>query len=215
MSSENRSTEQFPEPLSEPHFDEEATVLSAKPVVPLSQVKSGRTNRSSFAVTATIVAALCLGAFGATFLYSKQQVSPASQADTALEAGEEPKPATEDSETLAESIDRPDLLEETHATAETVETEAPLNESGEKLEGGNLKKVSETEKPNSGARPKAKLFGVIRERRASRIERRHAESNEKREESRPRRVKQRQGSSNGQSDLFRIRDIFEGAEVPE
>ena len=204
MSSENRSIEEFREPLSEPHFDEEATVLSAKPVVPLSQVKANRKNLNGFALAATIVAGLFVGAFGAGFIYSKRQVSVEPQIEVAVEPKE--------TEAVAESIDTEEQAEETPAITDSAETEAPLNESSEALESEELKEASASEKTERTERPKAKLFGVIRERRAARIERRHAET---REERRPRRVKGQQSSNDGQNDLFRIRDIFEGVEQPE
>ena len=55
--------------LSMPHFDEEATLLSARPVVPLHevQVETGSRGRVIFALT--IVAAILVGAISATYWF--------------------------------------------------------------------------------------------------------------------------------------------------
>lgn len=58
-----------PEPLSLPHFDEEATLLSARPVVPLHEVRAETRSKGRLLFASTIVAAVVLGALGASLLF--------------------------------------------------------------------------------------------------------------------------------------------------
>jgi hypothetical protein len=62
--------------LTEPHFDEEATLLSARPVVPLEEIKAGQRLGRRLIFGIAIIASLILGALGAKFIYrSGEQVS--------------------------------------------------------------------------------------------------------------------------------------------
>lgn len=72
-------------PLVEPHFDEEATVLHAQPVVPLETVRAqSRARRNVFLVIA-LVGALMLGAASATLIYKNRAVdSEKGVTETAL-----------------------------------------------------------------------------------------------------------------------------------
>jgi hypothetical protein len=58
----------FDPALSLPHFDEEATLLSARPVVPLHEVKAETRSRRRVIFGLTILAAILLGAISATLL---------------------------------------------------------------------------------------------------------------------------------------------------
>ncbi len=64
-------------PLSEPHFDEEATLLSAQPVVPLQEINSGARSRKRMLLGAAIVGSLMLGALAATLIYKRQEQATA------------------------------------------------------------------------------------------------------------------------------------------
>ena len=66
--------------LSEPHFDEEATVASARPVVPLEKIRAASTSRKRITFGLSILAALIIGALGATFVYKQRNPNP----DTAI-----------------------------------------------------------------------------------------------------------------------------------
>src|SRR5687768_6809505 len=71
--------------LDEPHFDE-ATLLSARPVVPLHAVKAESSLDRRWALGLAIVVALLIGAFGATLVYKlrgqKQSTSITEGADS-------------------------------------------------------------------------------------------------------------------------------------
>src|SRR6185295_18479585 len=57
--------------LSEPHFEEEATVLSARPVVPLGDLPSEQRSGKGLAFSLVIVIAIIVGALGATLFYQR------------------------------------------------------------------------------------------------------------------------------------------------
>ena len=59
--------------LAEPHFDEEATLLSARPVVPLEEIMVEARSRRRLVIGLAMVGSLVMGALGATLIY-KQQV---------------------------------------------------------------------------------------------------------------------------------------------
>ena len=60
--------------LSEPHFDEEATVLSARPVVPLEEVESLRRDlrlARPWVLGLSLAGALLIGVFATAIYYSQ------------------------------------------------------------------------------------------------------------------------------------------------
>src|SRR5258705_9508084 len=74
--------------LAEPHFDEEATLLSARPVVPLREVRpetrSGRRSALGLAMAISVMA----GALGATLIYKQRGQKQAGIVETATEVSE-------------------------------------------------------------------------------------------------------------------------------
>jgi cytoskeletal protein RodZ len=55
--------------LDEPHFDEEATLLSAQPVVPLVEVQAKTRSKARFALALAIGGGLVIGLLAATLIY--------------------------------------------------------------------------------------------------------------------------------------------------
>ena len=205
---------EFPpkEDLPEPHFDEEATVLSARPVVPLTEVESKAKNREWLPFAATIAVAVLLGAAAATLMYSIR--SQALISDEVTSSGkvlsEIPVEGSENIEVVADGDSSPGMSDE---------TEAPLNESGDiSARGVEAPVTSDRNSEEEEVPPKAKLVDVIRERRSDTQKvRRQEETEEPREEKRPRRVREQQNQDrrdDSSDDLFRIQEIFEGAERP-
>ncbi len=60
-------------PVSQPHFVEERTLLSARPVVPLEQVKTRERSRRGLLLTSAIAVSLLLGACTALAIVYVQQ----------------------------------------------------------------------------------------------------------------------------------------------
>ena len=63
-------------PLAEPHFDEEATLLSARPVVPLQDVKAEARSRNRLVIGLAMACSVVVGAFGATLIYKQRGQQP-------------------------------------------------------------------------------------------------------------------------------------------
>ncbi|MEP6818534.1 MAG: hypothetical protein ABJA18_03300 [bacterium] len=59
-------------PLSEPHFDEEATLLSARPVVPLREIKAEGRSGKRLVFGVAMLGSLTVGVLGATLIYKRQ-----------------------------------------------------------------------------------------------------------------------------------------------
>ena len=66
-------------PLGQPHFDEEATLLSARPVVPLRNIKAKERSAKRLVFGLAMAGSLMVGALGATLIYKQrgQGESPA------------------------------------------------------------------------------------------------------------------------------------------
>jgi hypothetical protein len=72
-------------PLSEPHFDEEATLLSAQPVVALTDIEAKSRVRKRLAFGVAMFFSIIAGALGATFIYKyKNQRDAAIVVKTAV-----------------------------------------------------------------------------------------------------------------------------------
>lgn len=76
----NRTKQQYSVGLlSEPHFEDEATLLSARPVVPLHEIKTAERSSKRLVFGLALIVALMVGAFGASLIYRQQNQSPASE----------------------------------------------------------------------------------------------------------------------------------------
>src|SRR5882724_7342546 len=74
--------------LAEPHFDEEATLLSARPVVPLCEVRETRSGRR-LALGLAMAISVMAGALGATLIYKQSgQKQATGIVETATEVSE-------------------------------------------------------------------------------------------------------------------------------
>jgi hypothetical protein len=63
-------------PLDEPHFDEEATLLLARPVVPLQEIKADERSRKRLVIGVAMICSLGLGALAATLIYKQREEEP-------------------------------------------------------------------------------------------------------------------------------------------
>lgn len=78
------------EPLTMPHFDDEATVQSARPVVPLDEVRRASRSKQKMLLGAALCLAAVVGAFAASLFFSdRAQPSEESAAATTPQSSEE------------------------------------------------------------------------------------------------------------------------------
>ena len=187
----------------EPHFDDERTILSAQPVIPLEKVESVKTWRVWMFVAAFIVASL-LGSAAALALIKIRQ--PA-----AVEV------ATELQTVEPQTTEQP-VAQVPDDTAESTVTEsAPSADSTEEAQNHEAS-VAEAPKPARPANRRTEAPAPVRVTiRTNKTTARDDDADEPRlldqwQERRQRRVSRSKdpGDQHHSSDLFRIRDIFEG-----
>ena len=189
-------------PLGEPHFDEEATVLSARPVVPLQEIKAEEQSRKRLIVGLAMACSLTMGALAATLIYKQRGEGQSTAISTAVPGAagmvfDHPasSPATaevgggavadtlpEAGATTAEKKSAPSVSSSTASTAVELQRKKNLPEQVEELELT----------------------------RAERIDSRHLRRRLERQTWRESGGRQRKTSD----DLLRIRDIFEGPARP-
>jgi hypothetical protein len=191
--------------LSEPHFDEEATLLSARPVVPLSDIGVRGVQRPLI-YGLTLIVAVIAGAYAATLVYKQGSQKPAA---TTVERS---VPISE--QAASEVI--------SGATGVISDSPAVTSSVGE-----NVDRVAPAEAPNPASpNPKpsfslrADSGGEVRQRVEDHRMAREMRRAERLEAWRLRRSAEREATKetqhNGQSarDLLRIREIFEGSPRP-
>jgi hypothetical protein len=200
--------------LAEPHFDEEATLLSARPVVPLRDVRAetrsgsaetGSGRRLAFGLA--MVVAVLAGAIGAGLIY-KQRAQ--KQATAIVNTGTPvPEPAVPEGQLLSgaggaisdstaspvpEKVDVTTRAVAKEATTETRKSAPPLSS-----QSGRAKEPLQDEASDE--------WDHRESRRAERMEARRLRREAKRE-GRDDRIRQ------PSDDLLRIREIFEGSRRP-
>jgi len=123
----------MPSELETPHFDDEATMVTARPVVPIAEAKAGERSRMSVLIVAGLLAATMAGAAGAlgiNFFQNRQrssfradtqpQVNPdASTTVPPVQTSESPIPPAE------QSVPPIAASESTSAATETLTSETP------------------------------------------------------------------------------------------
>lgn len=187
-------------PLSEPHFVEEATVLSARPVVPLQEIKADERSKKRLVFGVALACALGLGALAATLVYKQR----------------EPEPSIA-------------VVSEAAPGAAGIAFHEPVAAIAERVEGAATGIAPETDtqipmprKPAPSLSPRAVLVETKRKTPVPRqIEERELTGEERFSERRLRRISDRQTRRESRrrqrrssDDLLRIRDIFEGRSRP-
>jgi hypothetical protein len=197
--------------LDEPHFDEEATLLSAQPVVPLEEVKAKTRSKARLALALAIGGGLLIGLLAATLIYSYIGSSQPQVLETAATT-EQPAAALENS--AGGAIGRV----ETPVTADDV-TPQPVVTEEPPVEPAPVKTDPATAKPKiQQSTPKTRPVIIVRDEPEleddddmDREARRAA-----RQAKRQRRVTKEARRERAQTtdDLLRIREIFEGSPRP-
>ncbi|HWN11097.1 MAG TPA: hypothetical protein VNO50_17795 [Pyrinomonadaceae bacterium] len=189
--------------LSEPHFDEEATVLSARPVVPLEEVRSFNTGtgwKRIWVLGLGLAGALLVGVFATAIYYSQSNGDDSS----VFEGFEVTAGAEGISDEAANSFSGP------ASPQPIIENVKPASIAQPAAAKGPADKVTvKTEK-----RPR--LVAVIRERKSNNhVEEEQDRRAARRQARRERRRGERERRDAKSSDeLLRIRDIFEGSPRP-
>lgn len=188
--------------LTEPHFDEEATVLSARPVVPLEEIQSEERSRKRVLFGLAIACSLALGALSAMLFYKNSgQEAPVEITQAAPgAAGVTPDAPVA---AIAESVDAA-------ATGVTPTSEAQIPTStvsrkslpAVSRNSRVVERKAETPMPPQMEENRGNWDERFYERRRRRIS--------ERETMRESRRQQRRSAD----DLLRIRDIFEGPPRP-
>ena len=192
--------------LAEPHFDEEATVLSARPVVPLAEVQPSRLKASlprPWVLGLGLVGALLVGVFATVIYYSRlTENDPPVFEGLEVTAGVEGKSTGSFSNFGGPVSEQPKV--DVNKTIEAPKQVSANNRS---------------DRPSAGSdkKPRARLVSVIRDKQDNNhieevVEDRRAARKQARQERRRAERERRNGRSS--DELLRIRDIFEGSPRP-
>ena len=203
--------------LSLPHFDEEATLLSARPVVPLHEVRAVTRSKRRLIFGLTIVAAILLGGIGASLLFTPRNnlttnitqensvgpSSPSPQESDGVHGGQFPVDQAVDSgDSTSSSTEQSDL----RPTAAPSSKKSNVNKVQSQTSGPvRATRVNSQPDPESSASQSEADNLELEERIMRREERREA---------RRLRRERRNGRDRSSDDLMRIREIFEGTPRP-
>ncbi len=190
------------EELSEPRFDEEATLLSARPVVPLTEVKAEARLRGRLVIALAVVGALIMGAVAGTLLFKGRGQSPDTEMAETTDAA--PLPAQMQAGASG-------AVAETEETPVAENIEIPSSETQNSMPEADPPSMS----PPKSSRP------IVLPRREDVADDKEARRLERKEARRLRRQAERDARQSAKSDrrqstddLTRIREIFEGSPRP-
>lgn len=200
--------------LDEPHFDEEATLLSAQPVVPLDEVKAKTRSKARLALASAIVGGLLIGLLTATLIYRYAGSNDPRVLETAS-VTEQPE---EDQQNSAGGTT---VEPEETAVVATKEEKTPI---AAPEEPGDARAEPASAKPEPAALNAPESRPVIAADASKRADdqdvdpeiRRSERREERRERRRAAREARREPRERAQTtdDLLRIREIFEGTPRP-
>jgi hypothetical protein len=201
-------------PLAEPHFDEEVTLLSARPVVPIEQLNRKPVSTRPWVFGLALAGAILLGVSATALYYSKFRTT-GSQAEpnidklssgvqgVATEAVNRAKPAIDPRETTASAGAGNSSIDS--RTSAPVKAQAPS--------------VSWTSRPpnssNATSKKSAHLHPAVVIDPGAEPEYEIQERRWEKREAKERKRENRRGRDHKSSDeLLRIREIFEGPPRP-
>lgn len=182
----------------EPHFDDERTILSAQPVVPLNAVANEQSRRRWILVGAFVIASL-LGSAVALALVRLRQPDPVNNAVVTESNAVEQRTEEPVSQVAEQEVSEPETTSaaplagevETDVSVSAPRTEKPKRQVPATSPRSAPREVTITVEPNPPSNTgQARLVDQWQERRQRRVN--------------------RKPQNHHSSDLFRIRDIFEG-----
>lgn len=193
------------ESLTAPHFDEEVTLLRARPVVPLHEVKPQSRESRRLVPGWALVSMLVLGAVAATLVYTSRQPLDAPHNAAAI-----PDNSVSSSSGAGGAVINPAELSPT-AVTEVRQFERQTDKVDSSVTRKPTTRVAVT--ATATARPREVEQDPAEDLELSELRLRRAE---RREARRLRREAEREARRKAQSedDLLRIREIFEGAPRP-
>lgn len=200
------------EPLTLPHFDDEATVQSARPVVPLEEVRRAFRSKQKMLLGAALCLAAIVGAVAASLVFS-DRAQPVEETATATITPESSEQISNgfiapSGEAIGATVDP----NETVAVGTAAATADPANE---KPEVQNVPRVVRQQpvKNSRVSKPVEKAVSSPEPEAEDReADERVAQREERLEERREaRRLRRERRADDG---LTRIREIFEGSPRP-
>lgn len=192
-------------PLAEPHFDEEATLLSARPVVPLEKIKAKERSSKRLVFAVAMAGSLMVGALAGTLIYKQRGQQP----PTAIVSTAVPGAA---GIAIDETVRAPSVAGEVGSAVT-----GTLPEAGTGTGNVDEKTVPWVSSSSASTAVETKRTRSIRQRRDQRDLRRSDRIDLHRFRSRSERETQREsrsGKRKPSDDLLRIREIFEGPSRP-
>lgn len=222
MKSENSTTpaglpagdQPLSEPMSEPHFNDEATLLSARPVVPLKDVKAKARSKRRLFFGLTIMISLLFGACTAILLGYLQH--PDDQVTT---DGSQSATTKEQTSIAPERVNPASLSPKAGGSSIVSDPTASAWKNGEPTSGVDSLRNSRSEKTQTPrftrSAAASSATGDSAENKVPDLYRDGGEARRERSEARRRRRetvhKSRENSDESSDELLRIGEIFEGA----
>lgn len=192
--------------LSSPHFDEDATLLSARPVVPLHEVNAETRSRRRVIFGLTILAASLLGAITATLLFMRSEQNAQRAADTKVSQPVVSSSGAAGGSTSQSAEARGPVFKEQED--ESLAAEVPGTPSSSLKKRPTAAISSSSVRPARAGNPD---FERAEDFKTDEMELRRAERRDARRDARRERRQRREQISD---DLLRIREIFEGSPRP-
>jgi len=209
--------------VSQPHFVEERTLLSARPVVPLEQIKTRERSRRGLLLTSAIALSVLLGACTALAIVYVQQRRSTQPAATRSQSDPTQQNESEQVTPSSAPVEEAASVEKGAASTGTRAPGSVSNTTPEQEKRAVVVNASNTENRRILTVPSAKtsrqnevpVVDAGADESDPRVNDREMRRDERREARRVWREEIRQRRVNSGDDLFRIREIFEGRRRPE
>lgn len=196
---------------AEPHFDEEATLLSARPVVPIERVDQKRGFTRAWLFGFALAGALLLGVAATALYYSRFPMIDAKQVTGNETVFSGAQGGQSESQDLKEP--RPGAADAPGFGEPSVDSDTTPNAKAESSLVSSSARTSESATANS--KKSARRATVVDDQSSERQSERREERREARREAKEwKRAKRERRAGKASDDLLRIRDIFEGPVRP-
>ena len=207
--------------VSQPHFIEERTLLSARPVVPLEQVKTRERSRRGLLLTSAIALSLLMGACTALAIVyvqqrrSTQSAAVSSQSDTTQQ--HESEQVTQPSAPVEEAAAVKKVTASTSAQRGASNSTTEQDKRAVVVNASNAenRRIARVPSARTSRQDEVPVVDAGPDESGARRSDQEVRRDERREARRVWREEIRQRRVNSGDDLFRIREIFEGRRRPE